>query len=70
MNRIRGTVNGHELIPWEETEEYQVHKRFLERFTAMSDKEKFKTFVNAGIYTEDGELTERYGGTAPNPSSR
>lgn len=69
MNRIRGTANGHELIPKEETEEYQVHKRAMDRFAAMSDEEKFRTFVKAGIYTEEGELTKRYGGTAPNPEN-
>jgi len=53
----------------EEIEEYQVHKRAMDRFAAMSDEEKFRTFVKAGIYTEEGELTERYGGSAPNPEN-
>ncbi len=69
MNRIRGTATGHELIPREETEEYKFHKAALEAFDALSDEEKFKTLVKSGIYTEEGELTERYGGTAPNPEN-
>jgi hypothetical protein len=38
----------------------------MSRFAAMSGKEKFATFVKAGIYTEEGKLTKKYGGTAPN----
>ncbi|MCK6511900.1 hypothetical protein L6R29_18250 [Myxococcota bacterium] len=67
MNRIRTTKLGQEVIPREETEEYKFHKAALEAFHALSDKEKFETFVRAGIYTQDGKLTEQYGGTAPNP---
>lgn len=69
MDRIRGTANGHELIPREETEEYKFHKAALEAFNALSDEEKFQTLVRSGIYTKEGELTERYGGSAPNPEN-
>ena len=66
MDNIRGTKNGHEFIPLEETEDYKAHKRAMERLKSMTREERFQTLVDAGIYTQERELTERYGGTAPN----
>jgi hypothetical protein len=67
MNRIRTTKHGQEVIPREETEEYKFHKTVLDAFDALSEKEKFETFVRSGIYTKEGQLTKQYGGAAPNP---
>jgi hypothetical protein len=51
---------------YEETEEYKRHERVMERIRCMSSEEKLQTLVDAGIVNEDGELTQRYGGSAPN----
>lgn len=61
--------NGGFVLPdFKKTKEYQEHRQMLEEFKQMSDEEKFQTMVDAGIYTKEGELTQRYGGTAPNSS--
>ncbi len=52
-----------------ETEEYEMHQKGLEAFDALSDEEQCQSMVRVGIITEDGELTERYGGDAPNPDN-
>lgn len=52
---------------YKKTEEYRFHKRVMEKIRNMSSEEKFQTLVDTGIVNEDGELTERYGGDAPNP---
>jgi hypothetical protein len=41
------------------------------RFHAMSFEERFEIYVRADIYSDKGELTEEYGGTAkPSPKRR
>lgn len=52
---------------YKNTEEYKHHLRTLERIDNMTPEEKFQTLVDAGIVSPQGELTQRYGGTAPNP---
>lgn len=37
-------------------------KRVVAKITAMSPQERLATLVRAGIYTEEGQLTEKYGG--------
>lgn len=64
---MKKSNGGFVLTDFKKTREYQEHQRMLEEFRQMSEKEKFQTMVDAGIYTQDGELTERYGGSAPNP---
>lgn len=59
--------NPFDSYDYKETEEYEIHRRGLEAFDALSDEEQFQSMVRVGIITEDGELTERYGGDAPNP---
>jgi hypothetical protein len=54
--------SGFVLLDYKDTEEYRVARRVLERFEQMTDKEKFQSLVDAGIFDENGELTERYGG--------
>lgn len=41
-------------------EEYEFHRKALERFENMSHDEKLATFIDAGILDEDGKLAERY----------
>lgn len=38
--------------------------RISESFKRMSDEEFFAHLVRVGIYTPDGRLTRKYGGTA------
>ena len=38
--------------------------RISDSFKRMSDEEFFALLVRAGIYTSDGRLTRKYGGTA------
>ena len=52
---------------YRQTEEYKLHERALARVRAMTREERRQTMIDAGILNEDGELVERYGGTAPNP---
>lgn len=66
MDNIRVTKQGWELIPREETDDYKAHRRAMERLDAMTPEERFQTLVDAGIYSQDGELTQEYGGTAAN----
>ncbi len=49
---------------YRETKEYERHEQLLCKLRKMSTEEKLKTLVEAGIVNEEGELTERYGGTA------
>lgn len=51
---------------YRETEEYKRHERAIRKFREMSDDEKLQTFIDAGIYNENWELTRKYGGEAPN----
>lgn len=52
---------------YKETEEYKTHKRAMRKFSELSHEEKFQELIDIGIFNEDGELTEKYGGDAPNP---
>ena len=53
---------------YKETEEYQDHRRAMDRFKALSQEEKVQRLVEIGILSEgDHRLTKRYGGDAPNP---
>ncbi|RVU41038.1 hypothetical protein EA187_19245 [Lujinxingia sediminis] len=52
---------------YRQTEEYKRHERAMEELDAMTPEEQRQTLIDAGILNEDGELVERYGGTAPNP---
>jgi hypothetical protein len=38
------------------------HERALKRVKGMTARERFQSLVRAGIYTQDGKLTPRYGG--------
>jgi len=38
------------------------HERALKRFKRMSANDRFESLVRAGIYTQEGKLTARYGG--------
>jgi len=42
----------------------EVHRKALERFKAMTPEEQFQTFVDAGIYDQDGVLQPEFGGNA------
>ena len=44
-----------------------VHKRIMAELRGMSREELFQTLVDAGIYTQDGELTEPYKDTSNEP---
>ena len=55
---------------YKKTEEYKFQKRAIEKYSKLSTEEKFRRNVELGIYTEDGELTKRYGGDAPNPEEK
>lgn len=55
------------VYDYTKTEEYKVHVAALEMFDNMTKEEKMQTFVRAGILDKDGELVQRFGGTAPNP---
>lgn len=55
------------VYDYTQTEEHKAHVRALERFDNMTPEEKRQTFIRAGILNEDGELVQRFGGTAPNP---
>lgn len=37
-------------------------KRVVRKITAMSPEQRLETLVRAGIYTEEGQLAEKYGG--------
>lgn len=39
-------------------------RRVMEAFNQMTDDELWALTVRAGIYTQDGRLTRKYGGTA------
>lgn len=43
-------------------ESSQVYKRVVAKIKAMTPEERIRTLVRAGIYTEDGQLTPKYGG--------
>ncbi len=43
--------------------------RVSESLKRMSKEELFALFVRAGIYTPDGRLTRKYGGTADDQES-
>lgn len=55
---------------YKKTAEYKFHRDALERFRNLSPEEQWQTIVDVGICTQDGELTERYGGSAPNPQEQ
>jgi hypothetical protein len=59
--------NPFESYDYRKTEEYKRHRRVLEEVRNMSQEEKLQTLIDVGIVNEDGELTKRYGGDAPNP---
>jgi len=40
--------------------EAEAHERARAKIRAMTPKQKRATLIKAGIYTEDGELTEHY----------
>lgn len=48
----------------ESSDNEEIHRRTVNRLDEMSDEEKFQILVDLGIYTSDGELTEKYGGDA------
>ena len=48
------------LFPKVEEELPLIYQRLVDKISKMSPEERFKTMVEAGIYTEDGELTEHY----------
>ena len=52
---------------YKETEEYKRHERAMQKVRDMTTEEKLQTLIEVGIVNEDGELTKRYGGDAPNP---
>lgn len=52
---------------YKETEEYKRHKRAMQKVRQMNPEEKLQTLIEAGIVNQDGNLTQRYGGDAPNP---
>jgi hypothetical protein len=39
-----------------------VHRAVYDRVTKMTAKEGFRTLVASGIYTQNGNLSRRYGG--------
>jgi len=45
----------------------EVHKRIMRKIRGMSREQLFQTLVDAGIYTQDGELTEPYKDTSNEP---
>lgn len=59
--------NPFESYDYEESEQHRLHERAMQKFDELSDDEKFQALVDIGIFNEEGELTERYGGDAPNP---
>lgn len=40
----------------------ELHRAVYERVNKMSAREGFKTLVESGIYTANGNLAKRYGG--------
>ena len=52
---------------YKETEEYRRHERVMQKVREMSTEEKLQSLIEVGIVDEQGRLTKRYGGEAPNP---
>jgi hypothetical protein len=44
------------------------HRRLVELWSRMTPEEKFQSFVDAGILTPEGELTEYYRESLDEPS--
>ncbi len=40
----------------------QLHHRIYQRISRMNAAQGFKTLIESGIYTENGNLTKHYGG--------
>jgi hypothetical protein len=47
----------------------EAFKRVMESIDRMTDDELWALAIRAGIYTEDGRLTRKYGGTAEDTSA-
>ncbi|GEM_PF-4658957 len=63
--RSKHSTKTHQIDSFQKSEEYKLVDKILKRFQKKSYEEQLESFVEVGIYNENGELTQRYGGSAP-----
>jgi C-terminal processing protease CtpA/Prc len=66
MSKPRFSLRGLDSVPPHANAE--VHERIMAKLKRMTPHEIFLTLVDAGIYTPEGKLTERYGGEPDTPA--